>query len=274
MDARNEQLSVLDTVTYGFKAAFKSLPKVSWAILPWVIIYAIADTAGQFFEGGSGAVLLFSLIVSWSVLLYMIYPASRTVRDIFLDRTKERYTFKRIREFFCCSGIIFAVWLGMIPVCLLTLVGLVFFIVPGLIIWGYYIYWTTCVLAIYLAASEKGVIHALKQSFKFRKGHFLRMACIGFLGWFIFSCLSGVMALPIWGMQFMKSLSPSMTHSLWFPAVYAIFSGISIWFTISVGHCGLMFMAYRYYQDSRSGETGPIELSDYQNHSPSISQQA
>jgi hypothetical protein len=281
-----QQASVIDIVTFGYKAGLKSIGPITRLILPIILLYAVSTTSVYTISNEMKAgvqpgvthwVLLVGMgllsVVSWIGYVYLSYPITRYVRDVYwneIDENLYSYLIPR-RSLLGCWGIGLLWGLMLLPVSLLGMVGLLLLIVPGVAVFSYYYSMYSLLIAGYMSDPDRGAFSAISEVFGLLKGNFWRTVALGVMTWLIYISMSGMMIGLQMGLELLQEFSPSLTRNLWYPLAYGTLTGVICWFSMAVGHGTVLFVMYRYLFDlrTRAQVTAPIDLAAYQGRSNS-----
>lgn len=270
MNNENQQLeraSVVEIVTYGYKACLKSLWPITRLILPVVLIYAVSITGmymtciGIDANGQTGKlqnllvqVTLIMTVVSWLACAYMYYPVARYIRDVCWNEARDNVFGYLIpqKSLLGCAGLILLLVAAFMPVAVLGTIGFLFLIVPGMMVFTYFYTWFAMALAIYLGNPELGIINAMSETCNLFRGNNWRVIAVGFPTWFIYAMVSVPLFGVHFGLEMLQALWPFMVQNAFFAIAYLTTTSLTMGISIAVGFSSMLFVQYRFLFDLRA----------------------
>lgn len=255
--------SILDIITFGYKSAFKTLWPISKMALPCLLIYTASQIypalqlvslqqtrASQEILGHLGWIAILALVFL-PVFLYLHYCVARYVRDCFWAEP-EANSFRYLLPQKSVWGILCIVLLTIVaffPVGLIGVIGLVFLVVPGLIVFSYFYSVSSLAYVNYLIQPEQGVMEGIFKPIRLLKGHFWRTIGLGAISFVVLMVISSPMSFFQQILGSMGKFNPSFANSWSFYALYTVNMLVMMWFNLCIGYVGTLFIMNRYFAD-------------------------
>jgi len=267
--------SILDIITFGYKSAFKTLWPVSKLTLPWLLLYTLCQSYSamqlaiiqtrvpQEIMAHMGWIAILALLFM-PVFLYLHYGVARYVRDYFWTEPEGnsfRYLLPQ-KTVLGVLGIVLLTIVASVPITIAGLIGLLFLIIPGLIIFTYFYSASSLAYVNYLYQPEQGVLESIFKPLRLLKGHFWRTVGLGFLSFLVLMIISGPLSVFQQVLSAMGKFNPSFMYSWLFYALYTVNMLVMVWFNLCIGYVGTLFITNRYLADlqARASEEIPLTL--------------
>lgn len=262
-------MPVLDIVSYGYRQFFRAIVPLTKLSLPFLLFAAITggfiypdllkvQAAGEPSVEDLGMFLAMSSMMGLGtvVMYYALYPMLRYVRDVYADEIKDSLFSYLIPQgsLLGLLGIMICYAVGSVLAVLLTFIGFLLLVVPGLVLIGgifFLNYRFAMVWVAYMDAPSQGVFNAFRESWRLTENNFWRTVGLGIVCTIIQSILNFPFSLVDFFMGFLSGLNPSMVNHPVFPVVSASLLGVSYWAQFVLGFGGIIFVFYRYLFDLR-----------------------
>jgi hypothetical protein len=255
-----DKASVLDIVSYGYRAAIRHIWPLTLIALPAILLssYQGFHSASDFEAGVAagqasrlGHTSIPTMYIGWIaylIPLYFNYCATLYSRDVYfnqVDRPIYSYIFgekKTLSTISIFSGICL---LALIPTGLIGIIGLILLIIPGIIWFTYILMVYNMAIVLILQKSTMGVKWSIQEILRLLKNHTGRTIGLGLLVWLI----GTIVAVPITLPGILISMGPQMSGNLIMSILSACSYGLGTWLSMSIGIGGVVFTTYRYIAD-------------------------
>jgi hypothetical protein len=204
---------------------------------------------------------IISMVALWVVyflssLLYSYshYAVACYIRDVYWGETNDSifsYLIPR-KTFLGALGIGILTTCAFIPIGIVGLIGLLLFVVPGVVVFSYSGIATGLMYTAYLGHPEEGVMSTIPECLGLLRGNLWRTVALGTISWLVYLLMSSPMGVFNFLINFMASQSPSFADSLLFPISYAGIFVVISWFAVAFGFSGTLHILNRYYFDLKS----------------------
>lgn len=263
-----EPLSALDVVTYGYKGVLARIGPLSMLCLPVLLLYGLSEAFGFWFQFGNqdtgatlvtGALYLISAIFSTLGIVYLNYSIGLYIRDLFFEESTNPNLFSYLVPRMSLIGVIgIGLMTGAIGigVAILGVLGLLLFVVPGVMVFSFYYVWSSLIYVAFLAKPEQGVFNAISEVGALLKGNFLRAVGVGLMACVIYVMLYSPFLVVEVAVEFFREQPPSFFSEPWALVVYTLLMAGSGWVSLVIGSGGLIFILNRFYVDLHARHDG------------------
>ncbi len=267
--------SILDIITFGYKSAFKTLWPISKLTLPFLAFSTLCQSYGVVQLASMQTRKLEEMfphlvwlgvmgLIFLPVYFYLYYGVARYVRDYFwaeAEGNSFRYLLPQ-KTLLGALGIALLTIVASVPISIAGLIGLLFLIIPGLVIFTYFYSASSLAYVNYLYQPEQGVLESIFKPFRLLKGHFWRTVALGFLSFVVLMIISGPLSVFRNLLGAMGQFNPSFLHSWLFYGLSTASILVTVWFNLCIGYVGTLFITNRYLADlqARASEEIPLTL--------------
>jgi hypothetical protein len=193
---------------------------------------------------------------------YLGYVFLRYIHDVSLGQVEQKLSsyFVPNRSFLGVArivviGLFMGAYFGIA-----TLIGLLFLILPGLIILFFGLTWFAMIFVAYLAEPEIGVMGAIKQNWRFTQGNFWRTVALGFFIGIAQCVIEAVVILAIIAVFVFAAFFVGQQDILAYAIIPSVAGAAFIWSVVTFGIGGTLFILNRYYLDLRARQQHMIPL--------------
>lgn len=244
-------LSIMDIVTFGYKKAMKVLSPVSLLCLPAVICLALGTACIESLTITDHSSLFRS--ISYQVLailpMYISYAIARYVKDEFWSDAQPNPLIYLLpdKTLIGILGVGFLTVFYGIGAWFFGSIGLLFLLLPGIIIFSYFYMWSGMFYTVYLLKPQEGIWGARRSLIRLFKGHFWRTVGMGFMTCMVCMLLIVPTFLGSCILAFLKEQPPSFMQNYHFVLAYTVFMAVVQWASY-INFTGYCFILNRYYQ--------------------------
>jgi hypothetical protein len=262
--------SIINILLYGFRNVWRSLLPLTILASPLLVFYILYGTVmlWHFPPGNTAKSPLFDILQNGYSLVIMVgffylgYVFLRYIHDVSLGQVEQKLSsyFVPNRSFLGVArivviGLFMGAYFGIA-----TLIGLLFLILPGLIILFFGLTWFAMIFVAYLAEPEIGVMGAIKQNWRFTQGNFWRTVALGFFIGIAQCVIEAVVILAIIAVFVFAAFFVGQQDILAYAIIPSVAGAAFIWSVVTFGIGGTLFILNRYYLDLRARQQHMIPL--------------